>query len=299
MANQEQLDILIRAIKENDINIWNRWRTDNLNIIPDLSDAILCNINFAGIDFSKTLLCNAVLSSSNFNGANLSSANLLNAILIESDLSEANLLYTNLSGVKLNKANLFKACLIEADLSNSDISFANISGIALCGANLTNVNTAYIKYNRKDMRKCYLGIRGIDSCYGNAVFKRDAQDQDYLDTLEQMSKKNWREKSLFYLWSWTNFGRSIPRVAGFALFLVIIFGIIYSLFPTLIRFGEHPVTNFSPFYFSFVTYTTLGFGDVTAGCLAGEILVCIEVVLGYLTLGMLLAILANTVARRS
>jgi hypothetical protein len=33
------------------------------------------------------------------------------------------------------------------------------------------------------MRGCYLGIRGLDPCLGDAKFKRAAADQDFLDTL--------------------------------------------------------------------------------------------------------------------
>jgi hypothetical protein len=55
----------------------------------------------------------------------------------------------------------------------------------------------------------------------------------------------------------------------------------------------------TPFYYSLVTYTTLGFGDITPQHWLGEIIVIIEVVLGYMTLGLLLTILANNVARRS
>ena len=56
---------------------------------------------------------------------------------------------------------------------------------------------------------------------------------------------------------------------------------------------------FTPYYFSIVTYTTLGFGDVRPATLAGEIVVSSEVILGYTTLGVLLSVLAQTIARRS
>ena len=51
--------------------------------------------------------------------------------------------------------------------------------------------------------------------------------------------------------------------------------------------------------FSIVTYTTLGFGDVKPHNLGGEILVSAEVILGYITLGLLLAVLGDRIARRS
>ena len=58
-------------------------------------------------------------------------------------------------------------------------------------------------------------------------------------------------------------------------------------------------TWFTPYYFSVVTFTTLGFGDVIPACWQGELLVTIEVILGYVTLGLLISILANKVARRA
>ena len=54
-----------------------------------------------------------------------------------------------------------------------------------------------------------------------------------------------------------------------------------------------------PFYSSIVTYTTLGFGDVTPASVAGTIVVALEAICGYVALGLLIAILANKVARRA
>jgi hypothetical protein len=50
-------------------------------------------------------------------------------------------------------------------------------------------------------------------------------------------------------------------------------------------YGERCRTWFTPFYFSIVTYTTLGFGDVKPATLIGEIIVSTEVILGYTPLG--------------
>ncbi len=48
-----------------------------------------------------------------------------------------------------------------------------------------------------------------------------------------------------------------------------------------------------------MAYTTLGFGDVTPITTTGQMVVTAEVILGYLTLGLLVSILANKVARRA
>jgi hypothetical protein len=58
-------------------------------------------------------------------------------------------------------------------------------------------------------------------------------------------------------------------------------------------------TPFTPYYFSIVTFTTLGFGDVVPINMAGEICVSLEVIIGYVMLGGLISILASIIARRS
>jgi hypothetical protein len=57
-------------------------------------------------------------------------------------------------------------------------------------------------------------------------------------------------------------------------------------------------TWLTPYYFSIVTYTTLGFGDIRPALL-GEIIVSSDVILGYTTLDLLLSVLAQSIARRS
>jgi len=52
-------------------------------------------------------------------------------------------------------------------------------------------------------------------------------------------------------------------------------------------------------YYSVVTFTTLGFGDITPKTLGSAYWVMAEVVNGYLALGGLISILANKLARRS
>ena len=83
---------------------------------------------------------------------------------------------------------------------------------------------------------------------------------------------------------------------GIALF----FALIYLAFgPNSFKLKPGGYTWFSFFYYSIVTFTTLGFGDITPIKWYTEILVTIEVILGYIMLGGLISILANKLARRS
>jgi hypothetical protein len=159
------------------------------------------------------------------------------------------------------------------------------------------------------MQDRFYGIRGIDSCFGNAVFIRDVRDQDYIDTLRISIEAQpdgfikWLELMMFIAWGMIDHGRSLLKVGFYALVISTLYGLIYTADMNLnwgmMDYSNSANTWFTPFYYSLVTYTTLGYGDVTANSLIGEMLVISEVVVGYFTLGLLLSILANTIARRS
>ncbi len=222
------------------------------------------------------------------------------------DLSGANLSGIDLTGMDLSKAKLVKTNLIDTDLTNAnlaeaDLSGANITGATFCEANFAGANISSVKWDRRRMPDKYRAIRGLGSCYGNALFKREAADQDFLDTLEAHWRGSWRIV-LFRLWGWsTDYGRSLPRIVFFAFVVAMLYGLIYDLHPEMLNYGcgSRARTWFTPFYFSIVTYTTLGFGDVFPITPAGEIIISTEVILGYITLGLLLSVLAQKLARRS
>ena len=101
-----------------------------------------------------------------------------------------------------------------------------------------------------------------------------------------------------------------------SLFIAGIFGAVYANYPVPDWYPEalsnfliaidpsidiqgRDATPFTPYYFSIVTFTTLGFGDVVPKNLAGEIWLTSEVVLGYLMLGGLISIFSTKVTRRA
>jgi len=111
--------------------------------------------------------------------------------------------------------------------------------------------------------------------------------------------KGSRRMVLFRAWGFIDYGRSLLRVAAISFGLAFIYGVIYRIFPGILDYKDSANSWFTPYYFSIVTYTTLGFGDVRPATLMGEIIVSSEVILGYTTLGLLLSVLAQSIARRS
>jgi uncharacterized protein YjbI with pentapeptide repeats len=273
-----------------------------------LNHANLEDVDAAVGDFQKASFIGAQLGRATFDGSDLRNAtfraaDLTGALFRRADLQEADFAASDwakgacLRNVSFANADLRNANFTRAELNGADLSEANIGGANFCRADISDTHVAGLRFDRSKMRGKCLGIRGIDSCYGNALFRRAAADQDFLDTLELHWKGSWR-MALFQAWSLIDYGRSLIRVAMIAVCLTALFGAIYSVFPELLNVNDSAKTWFTPFYFSVVTYTTLGFGDVKPATLTGEIIVSVEVILGYLTLGLLISVLTEKLARR-
>ncbi len=291
----------------------------------DLSECDFTESDFYEVDFTranlkKSVFAAADLTSAKMPQAALYKADLNNAILQEATLSGSDMSSingagadfrgANLSGVNFTGADLRGADFSHADLTGANLSRANITGAKFHFAQMSDVNVTHIVYgDYREMMGLYYGVRGIDLIYGNAIYLRDAKDQDYIDTLHQvlLDKKpgflRTLELFLFKSWGLIDHGRSLLKVAFYAFIIATFYGLIYLMDMVygweIMDYSNSAKTWFTPFYYSVVTYTTLGFGDVTADSLFGEIFVISEVIFGYFTLGLLLAILANTIARRS
>ncbi|MFG0251471.1 MAG: pentapeptide repeat-containing protein [Phycisphaerales bacterium JB038] len=310
------------------------WEPDlsSVHQPADLSERILTGVNLSAADLdgadlrgatlSEANLAKAQLSHSKLCGTRLRSADLRDASLYKADLSRSVALLADLRGAFLHEVDLSEATLVGADLSGATLAVsrlvgsklggANLSGTAMFGSDLSNADVTGVLYSRAKMRGKCRGIR-VSTCYGDALFKRDAEDQDFIDTLEQHWMRSWEKHKIreawrpawLFIWRYgTDYGRGILRVAISALLLAALFGLVFLIcdrvgHPLLHYHPETPDTWVTPFYYSVVTYTTLGFGDVIPGTVTGQVIVMLEVILGYITLGLLISILANKVARRA
>lgn len=296
----------------------------------DLSNRDLAELDLSHCDFykaslqsanlKKSVLDHAEVSHAQMRNAALYKASLVDAILLEADLQGADLSSAdcrgadfrgvNLRGANLSGANLRHANFSHADLSGTDLSGADVTGAKFHFAKIADANVTHIRYGTfRDMVGLYYGLHGVDQTFGNAQFVRDAKDQDYIDSLFQAIQDKPPglvrriDLLLFHAWSLIDHGRSLAKVSYYAFLIAMLYGLIYLMDMIydwkIMDYSNSAGTWFTPFYYSVVTYTTLGYGDVTANSLFGEILVISEVIVGYFTLGLLLAILANTIARRS
>ena len=264
------------------VDAWNAWRKDNPDVFPNLERANLWAAN---------------LQKANLQGANLREADLRGANLQKAFLSGANLEKANLYGANLEEAIPYRANLQEADLRGADMQGANLEGANLQkanlqGANLQGARLMFIKYSR-------LGLcRGIllEGCFGSPTFIRDAKDNEYIE--ECVS----RHKFIYLAWSLSSdCGRSLYRWISWSLLFALFFGFNFFMLGQkhFTINGNLPFDLVSMLYYSIITFTTLGFGDIIPQTHTGATWVVAEVITGYVMLGGLISIMASKLARRA
>jgi len=281
VANKNHLDILKKGV-----NTWNKWREDNPDAKPDLTEATLQGANLREVNFQGVLLEDANLQRANLREANLQEANLRKANLKRANLTEA-----NLKRAYLFNANLRGAFLTRADLQEAYLFNANLQRAILARADFRNSDVVVVKY--KKLGLC-LGIR-LGGCYGSPRFIRDAKDNEYIEEFRNNHKYLWA------IWSVTSdCGRSAFRWILWSLFFALSFAGILRLIGKEGNFKtDLPFDWVTAVYYSIVTFTTLGFGDVTPISPIAMFCVTIEVILGYVMLGGLISIMATKLARRA
>ncbi len=285
-------------------------------------------------DLSGIDLRGAVLNQADLRGALLSAADLDGAHLLGADLRETTLVGASLRGALLGGADLrgiktswlafnapggswedrhgsatshgasFQGAHLEnADLRQADLREADFLGASLVGAdlrqadlrstNLEHVNLTGVRFTHDCRQHAFFGAR-LASCYGSQRFKSYAEGQIFLEEYRQ-AHPGW-----FWLWWITSdCGHSLPRWAGLSVLIATIFGCLYFLLGAAhFEFSHLPYSLLTMIYYSGVTFTTLGFGDITPKSETAAMLVLAEVILGYIMLGGLISILANKLARR-
>ena len=150
----------------------------------------------------------------------------------------------------------------------------------------------------------------------NAYLKRYIGDEQWIRSWRRRGKVR---RSLFFFWESTSHcGRSFGLWMFWVLAAAMVFGAVFADYsapawlpepieallvhmdPDLaVSSTARTPTPFTPYYFSIVTFTTLGFGDIHPLNLAGEVWLALEVLLGYIMLGGLIGVFANKFARRS
>ena len=281
----------------------------------NLTEARCPSANFDGATLHKATLDGAEFFGSTFVGANLSEcsakgagfgmtdqtdASFFSAKLEEATFVDAQLRRTNFATAKAPRTRMLEASLEGADFSNADLSGAELSETDLSGARFRNAKLlgAQLREVNNYTKADWIGadIRDIDFT-GAYLVRNFIIDENYLYEFRNQSSVT---RAVYFVWKTTSdCGRSMVRWGGFLALNVLLFAIIYwAMGPTHLDniTDKHGFIHY--LYFSVVTFTTLGYGDITPITAAGRAVLIIHIAIGYLGLGALLSILATKFASR-
>jgi len=296
------------AILKSGVGKWNAWREEHPEIRPELQGADLHRrdlqrANLQEADLVWAELQQAILAGAKLQEAKLGGANLEKSILLGAKFEEANLLEARLREADLTGADLQEADLLGAKLEGASLDGANIAGADLSGARVKDTSFQNVKWRPEggglpDPRLYRnFDVRGLR--FSDPLFDQFVRQSEFIRRRkEEMTATRWGG-FVFHLWKWTcDCGRSARRWLGTCAVVIAIFALVFEV----CRWAGRPLVSLgikrphtpviTNLYFSMVTFSTLGFGDVTPCNWIGELAVMAEVFLGYVLLGGLITILA-------
>ena len=248
-------------------------------------------IDLRGIDFSNfSNLTENEIFSFDFSNCTLTHSDFSNSRFESSLFIHSDILYSDFSSSILNECDFSKTNLTLTDFNNSSLEHANFKDSWLSNVSLENAELGFVKFNRKtDFHN--IDVSQVEGS-SNPLFTSFIRRKHFL---KHFKSQNISNKIIFYIWLViSDCGQSFVRWGIVSGIICLLFGLLYSSFPELFTIAnERPPTKFTYYYYSIVTFTTLGFGDIVPNDIKSEIIITIEVILGYIMLGGLISIFAT------
>jgi uncharacterized protein YjbI with pentapeptide repeats len=320
----DQYEMLIQWLESNDRTKWNEWRKNHLGESILLEGADFSGLNLNGIDLSDyrgiasaprvslksavlrhATLEGACLNRSDFQDTDLSEVNLVGASMQDACFKGATFQGTRLYGTYLMHG-LYRrgACFDGSELQSGDFRRAIVdSSTSFWGCKL-NRETDF-----RDVALESVQLEGSKKQLLEYNIRRKNWEEWY-------PKQNWLLAWVVRkFWEISDYGISTKRIIRTFISVSMVFAIIYYLFGAIeyYYFGisdnpgivanlfvdengpiEWCLVPIRSIYFSIVTMTTLGFGDMYANAhnynwgWLGHIILSFQVILGYVLLGALI-----------
>jgi uncharacterized protein YjbI with pentapeptide repeats len=267
----------------------------------DLTGATLHGTRLEGAELAGAKLVGAHLEAAEATSAGFGRADLTGATLFGGTFDHASFVEAKLDGVdartaSLSGARLKQASLLGADFDRATLVEAELSGSAVTGASFddADLRRSRLRLLEDFERASFLrsDVRDVDFS-GAYLLRRHILDENFLDEFRR--RGHWNTVMYWLWWVTSDCGRSLFRWGLWIIAISALFGVAYQFVD--VDFGDSP-TWLSPYYYSVVTLTSLGYGDVLPQGVGAQALAMSEVVVGYVMLGGLISIFANKLARR-
>lgn len=210
-----------------------------------------------------------------------------------------------LEGAKLCKFNLEGANFRGAYLKSADFALSHLEG---ANFDIAQIQTATFNFAFVNSKSSFIGcrvdretdFRGVSL---NTIRIKPGTKQLLEYNIRRMNWDDWYKEGpcwkrilkILFIWPFwliSDYGLKTWRIIITFLVLAFLFALIYWLCPSCVMVNNivGDIRGFwHALYFSVVTMTTLGFGDIAANpdSWAGQTLLMVQVILGYVLLGAL------------
>jgi len=292
--SQEQYEMLKRCSDKKDMTEWNGWRKENPDKDIMLSGANLIQFYLNGAFLNKAITIDKSGRVYEFH-----------RVIEEPDMASFNQKVKNigniyLDGAKLRRADLEGALFYDSNLKAADVSNAKLEAAEFWRTEMQDTNFGRATVDGSTMFwKCKVNRDTDFSGVALDDVRIDPGTKQLLEyNIRRMNWEEWYPKHIFlrwpvrWFWAVSDYGISTWRIIVTFFGLAITFAVVYWLCPTFVIVNQ--VVGdirglWHALYFSVVTMTTLGFGDIAANpdSWGGQTLLMLQVILGYVLLGAL------------
>lgn len=276
----------------------------------DFQYANFSKATLEGLDFSF-----AHMSEANFEGAKIFGCSFEETKLRKSNFKNAKITFSRFTCTDFYESNLHNVEFIESNFYETNFHRANLEDSHFLGGGSNPLLMKKIRLNlcgtiftgAKFNNGTYFGDFdvSIETDFRTIYFESANYSPGLRQTLRYCNRRhNWNEwyedqnkVTIFFIkkfWEYSDYGQSVKCLILSFCKITLFFATIYLFFPTLI----HNLEFYKPIqalYFSVVTMTTLGYGDMypVKGNWIAQCLVMIQVIYGYVLLGSLITVLSN------
>lgn len=276
------------------------YETSHIANVNDLR-----GINLDGITINLCEIKNCFFALSSFKGANFQQNRLINSNLNSSDFSNSRFI-----GIIIDKKSKigninFKGALVNAidfkdeSVGESIFPFSKISYFRFVKHTLYKLCNPYKKINYGKPRETIFlstNTTGIKNTKLARLKHYIDWYQNYYTILENFKNVSIIKRVAILISAiFTKHWSSLGALAFNALLVNVIFGILIYFMRSSFGSENLSLDLMDSFYLSVVTFSSLGFGDVVPINWIGQLIVIINVILGYIVLDIFVYLLTNKI----
>ncbi len=292
-------------IQKNKKRLNEKYEKDNI-VSMNMECNYFIECTFKDIEISKCNLQNSIFKTCVFENVVFNNCNLKAAIFINVNFTDCEFINSTLEDAIFRNNNLEKVEIKECDLKGTKIVETYINKLKFSDKNTIDLGEdTFIDriINNKDYKEISRIYREIGKKFEGNNLLDYASEYYYLSKCaKHKTLKGYGKIKSAIFWMLCGYGERPTYALITSLEIIIIFSILYmvtglSINGEYVTYAEDVLSNFSKsLYFSVVTFTTVGYGDITPLGLS-VLLSAIEMFLGVTMVGVWTATLARKIIR--